>query len=156
VGLTTTPTRRGTRFILLREAKCGEQNIGSAPRAAGRCRFDAPWTVDVHAYLPVGKRLVLHLVNYDQREKAAGKSVSAQEVPVAARLVAFHLQLPEKLRTKRVRCYSPDGVKDHAVAFKQKDGLLKCTTPRFLVYGLGVVEEEAPRCCAGAPEIPTQ
>jgi hypothetical protein len=33
VGLATTPTRRGTRFIPLREAKCGEQDIGSAPHA---------------------------------------------------------------------------------------------------------------------------
>ena len=105
-------------------------------------RFDAPWTVQVHAYREPGKRLVLHFVNYDRDEGAKGTSVSAREAPVAAKPVMVTLRLPDGVRAKSVRFVSPDDMQEHTPEFRQKDGVLEFRTPGFLVYGLCVIEEE--------------
>ena len=111
-------------------------------RATELSRCDAPWTVEVHAYRQeMGRRLVMHFVNYNHREKVASKVVSVQEAPVAAQPVSVRLRLPDKFRVKAVRFFSPDDETEHAVPFRQQADILEYTTPGFLVYGLCVIEE---------------
>ena len=45
------------------------------------------------------------------------------------------------MKAKVVRFASPDDPREHAVEFRQKDGVLEFRTPGFLVYGLCVIEE---------------
>src|SRR5438067_11289701 len=98
-------------------------------------RFDAPWSVEVHAYRqPAARRLVLHLVNYNHQEKAAGKSVAAREAPIAAEPVSIRLQVPDGFRVRSIRFHSPDDDREHVLDFRQKDSVVECKTPGFLVY----------------------
>jgi len=67
------------------------ENFSTALKAlAGQewSRIDAPWTVEAHAYRHK-QTLVVHLVNYNHKENAAGKSVSERESPVAAEPVRW-------------------------------------------------------------------
>src|SRR5205823_7958120 len=108
----------------------------------GFSRFEAPWTVEVHAYRqPAARRLVLHLVNYNHKEKAPGKSVVEREAPIAAEPATIRLRLPEKFRARSVRFLSPDVEREQTIEFRQRDGVLECRTPGFLVYGVCVVSE---------------
>jgi hypothetical protein len=103
-------------------------------------RFDAPWTVEVHAYRQAAaKRLVLHFVNYNHNEKGAGKSVVAREAPVAADPVKVHLSLPEDFQVREVTFLSPDEDRTRTLEFAQRGGTLELRTPGFLVYGVCVV-----------------
>ncbi len=112
--------------------------VGGADRLSG---FEAPWTVQAHVYHQrAARRLVVHLVNYDHNEKAAGKSVAAREAPIAAPPVAVRLRLPEGFRPASARFLSPDAAKEQAVTFRRRDGWLECRTPGFLVYGVLVVD----------------
>jgi hypothetical protein len=104
-------------------------------------RFDYPWTVQVHAYhQPEARRVMLHLVNYNHQEKAAGKSATAREAPIAAGPGKVRLRLPDGFRAKSVRFLSPDERESPALTFRQKEDLLEFQTPGFLVYGLCVIE----------------
>lgn len=113
--------------------------VGGADRFS---RFEAPWTVQVHAYREPGKRVVLHFVNYDRDEAAKGTSVSAREAPVAAKPALVTLRLPNGVKAKSVRFTSPDDTREYTPEFRQKDGVLEFRAPGFLVYGLCVIEEE--------------
>lgn len=104
--------------------------------------FNAPWTVEAHAYRVGAKkeRLVVHLVNYNHKEKAPGKSVAAREAPLAAEPMGVRLVLPEGLRARAVRFVSADDAGEHVVAYTQTGRVLTCRTPQFLVYGMLVIE----------------
>lgn len=105
-------------------------------------RFEAPWTVEVQAYRqPAARRLILHFVNYNHKEKAPGKSVVAQEAPIAAEPVKVSIRLPASFQAKAISFSSPDDDKTHALQFIQKGDLLEFQTPPFLVYGLCQVKE---------------
>ncbi len=120
--------------------KALEKGSGGAERLS---RFDAPWTVEVHAYRQdAAKRLLVHLVNYNHREKAPGKSEVAREAPIAAEPVGIRLRLPDSFKVKSIRFLSPDVGAEATIPFTQTDGVLDCRTPGFLVYGLCVVEGE--------------
>jgi hypothetical protein len=102
----------------------------------------APWTVEVHAYRQEAKkRSVVHLVNYNHKENAPGKSVSAREAPIAAAPVAVELRIAADRKIRRVRFLSPDEEGEQGIAFRHEAGLLRFTTPAFLVYGVCAVEE---------------
>jgi hypothetical protein len=120
-----------------------KQLENAVPGPNGLSRFDAPWTVEVHAYeQAAAKRLVLHLVNYNHREKAAGKSEVAREAPIAAAPVKIQLRLPERFKARAVRFFTPDENEAAAIPFRQNANILECESPGFLVYGLCVVEGE--------------
>ena len=103
----------------------------------------APWTVEMHSYRQgAKKRWIVHLVNYNHQEKAAGKSVSAREAPIAAEPVQVRLQLPAGVKVRQVRFVSPDDDAEQQLVFQQEAGSLRVTSPRFLVYGVLVVEEQ--------------
>lgn len=102
--------------------------------------FDAPWTVEVHAYRQA-RRVVLHLVTYNHDEKAAGKSVVAREAPRAADPVAVRLRLPAQFKIGKVRFLSPDADDEQSLPFRQEGGWLTLTVPGFLVYGVCVLQE---------------
>lgn len=51
---------------------------------------------------------LLHLVNYNHREKGAGKSFVEREAPMVADPVSVQFQLPEKFEARSVRFLSPD------------------------------------------------
>ena len=105
-------------------------------------KFMAPWTVEVHAYRqPTAKRIVLHLVNYNHREKATGKSVVERESPIAAEPVAVRLHLPKGFRVRKVEFLSPDEAKMQSVEFRQDGAVLECKTPGFLVYGVCAISQ---------------
>ncbi|MCE9567175.1 MAG: beta-galactosidase [Planctomycetes bacterium] len=139
----------GAKVIEVSEARTNREGfLKQLDAAVGKDQlsgFDMPWTVEVHAYRQAGKRLVLHLVNYNRREDAVGKSVSAKEAPIAAEPMAIRLRLPEGVKVKTVRFHSPDDPKEYAPEFRQKDGFLEFRTSGFLVYGLCVIEEEPGR-----------
>lgn len=104
-------------------------------------RATAPWTVQVHAYRqPATKRTIVHLVNYNHKENAPGKSVSAREAPIEAAPVEVRLNLPANEKVRQVRFLSPDRDDEVRVAFRLEAGRLRFTTPAFLVYGVCVVE----------------
>ena len=105
-------------------------------------RFEAPWTVEVHAYhQPAARRLVLHFVNYNHREKAVGTSAVAREAPIPAEPVAARLHLPDGFRARAVTFASPDEEKAHTLEFTQRGRALEFRTPPFLVYGVCTVSE---------------
>jgi len=119
------------------------KTIQAAGGAEALSRFEAPWTMEVHAYRqPATKRIVLHLVNYNHREKIASKSVVVSESPIAAEPVRVHLRLPKGFQAKTVQFLSPDEDQAHAIEFKQRSDTLTLQTPGFLVYGLCVVTAE--------------
>jgi hypothetical protein len=103
----------------------------------------APWTVEVHGYRQAAKkRWILHLVNYNHKENAPGKSVSAREAPIEAAPVEVRLNVPGDTKIRRVRFLSPDRADEVVVPFRAELGLLQCRTPGFLAYGICVVEAE--------------
>lgn len=132
--VTNSRTDRDAFFKAVQEAVGGAEKLS---------RFEAPWTVQVHAYRQEAeKRLLLHLVNYNHQEKAAGKSVVAREAPIAAEPVRVHFQLPKGFRPKAVSFLSPDDDRSHKLELAQREGVLSFQTPGFLVYGLCVIQGE--------------
>ncbi len=101
----------------------------------------APWTVQLHAYRQTDKkRTIVHLVNYNHKENAPGKSVSAREAPIEAAPVEVRLNLSADTKVRRVRFLSPDRDEEMQVPFRVDAGAVRFTTPAFLVYGVCVVE----------------
>lgn len=104
-------------------------------------RLEAPWTTEVHAYhQPESRRLIVHLVNYNHKEKAKGKSVSEQEAPLATEPAGMNLLLPDGFQVRSVTFLSPDAESSQKVDFLQKGRRLEMKTPSFLVYGVCVVQ----------------
>jgi hypothetical protein len=126
-------TQRDVFLKVLREA------LGESKEWSG---CDAPWTVEMHVYRqPAAKRLIVHLVNYDHDEKGQGNSVVAREAPIAAQPVSVRLRLPADFRVKMVRFLSPDAAGEQTLEFTQKESTVEFQAPRFLVYGVCVVQQ---------------
>ncbi|MSU77292.1 MAG: hypothetical protein EXS16_04255 [Gemmataceae bacterium] len=122
---------RTERDVLIKQLSA----IGLANAAA------APWTVQMHAYRQADKnRTIVHLVNYNHKENAPGKSVSAREAPIEAAPVEVRLNVPADTKVNRVRFVSPDRDDEVKLAFRVEAGTVRFTTPAFLVYGVCVVE----------------
>lgn len=101
----------------------------------------APWQVEIHVYRQDAKqRTIVHLVNYNHKENAPGKSVSVREAPITAEPVEVRLQVPADAKVRRVRFLSPDAKGESNVDFRHDGGVMRFTTPAFLVYGVCVVE----------------
>ncbi|MBI2803482.1 MAG: hypothetical protein HYX68_00680 [Planctomycetes bacterium] len=103
----------------------------------------APWHVEVQAYRQEAKkRTILHLVNYNHKEKAAGKSVSEREAPIMAKPVEVRLRVPADTRIRQIRFLSPDANGETRLPFRRIGNTVVFTTPAFLVYGVCAVESE--------------
>jgi hypothetical protein len=106
-------------------------------------RATSPWQVEVHAYRQEGKkRTIVHLVNYNHKENAPGKSVSAREAPIEAEPAEVRLNVAAETKVRRVRFHSPDAGAAKEIPCRIDAGQIRITTPAFLVYGVCVIEEE--------------
>ncbi len=115
------------------------KNLLSAAGDLSSC--EAPWTVECHVFRQAKEnRLVVHLVNYNHREKAPGKSVSEREAPIAAEPVLVRVRVPNGFQASSIRFGSPDDDQEQALEFKMKDDFVEFRTPGFLVYGLCIVQ----------------
>ena len=59
----------------------------------------------------------------------------------AMRGIGVRLWLPKGFRAKTVRFLSPDAEAEETLEFTQCGGAVEFKTPRFLVYGVCVVQE---------------
>jgi len=99
-------------------------------------RFTAPWTTEVYADTQAGhKRLLLHFVNFRRDESQANK-----EVPIMSDPVAVDLRLPMRGKVASVSFITPEAAGVQPMVFQQKGDRVSFSTPKFLVYGLAVVQ----------------
>ena len=115
--------------------------VTAIERALGknRPRFAAPYTVEAHVYQEPGK-VVVHLVNYNHKEKARGRSVVEREAPIAAGPIRIELPLPNNQRVSRIEFLDPDTAKPRNLRLEQLAGRVRFETPSFSVYGICVIE----------------
>jgi len=106
---------------------------------AARAEFKAPYTVEAHVYRQPN-RMVVHFVNYNHKEKAAGKSSVEREAPIAAASVAVRLPLPAGSMVKGLTFHDPDAVESTVLTAIIRDGHVSFMTPEFLVYGVAVID----------------
>ncbi|HYL34687.1 MAG TPA: hypothetical protein VEV17_02100, partial [Bryobacteraceae bacterium] len=87
-------------------------------------------------------RVVVHLVNYNRDEKApaADKSMAGAENPIPVEGVQVALNLPPNAHAKSVSFLTPEQPQAQAVSFEQKDGVIRFTAPKFLVYGVCAIQ----------------
>lgn len=150
-GAMSADAKRGKRDVKLTANVMDDLRIRPAllGKALGKpeawSQVQAPWTVEIHAYRqPKNKQTVVHLVNYNHKENAPGKSVSAREAPIAAEPVEVRMMLAPNTRVRRVRFLSPDADREVDVPFQVNADQVQFRTPAFLVYGLCVVEGDDP------------
>lgn len=109
----------------------------------GRSTFDAPKTVRVSASVPAaGGELTLHFVNYDRDEPKEKRSPGGgikDEKPRPVEGVKADVRLPRGTAVKAVRVATPEG-EPVAVPFEARDGRVRFTVPRFLVYAVARIE----------------
>lgn len=102
---------------------------------------EAQYTVEAHLYRQADA-LVLHLVNYNHKENAAGNSVVEREAPIAAEPIPVKLALPDNTKAGRITFLDPDAERPRALEFERGANSVKFKTPAFSVYGICVVELE--------------
>jgi hypothetical protein len=99
--------------------------------------------LQVHAdQQPDHGRLLLHLVNYNRNEEEFSDHTPARnkEAPIWADPVSADLQLPPGAQVTAVRFLTPEVPGEQEVRFSQSKDRLRFRSPRFLVYGLVVVD----------------
>jgi hypothetical protein len=97
---------------------------------------DAPWTVQMTVWRQAKpRRLVVHLVNYDRDEAAAGL-----ENPRAAGPVQVRLNLPAGARVTGARFVTPEQPDPRPVTAQTADGQAVFQAPGFLVYGVAILD----------------
>jgi hypothetical protein len=105
-----------------------------------RNHFAAPQTVRVSASQPPDRAaLHIHFVNYNRTEPAEKRSPGGgivDEKPIAAPEIACSVVLPEKWTAAQVRFLTPEKPEPVEVPATLDKGVLKFTTPGFLVYGV--------------------
>ncbi len=106
-----------------------------------RLRVDAPFTVETHLYRQAND-LVVHLVNYNHHENAAGSSVVERESPIAAEPISVQLALPDNTTVRRITFLDPDAERPRVIQFEREANGVRFQTPAFSVYGVCVVELE--------------
>jgi hypothetical protein len=87
-------------------------------------------------------RLLLHLVNYNRNEEEFSDHRPARnkESPIWAEPVGVDLQLPAGAQVIAVRFLTPEVPGEQTIDFSQSGDRLSLRSPRFLVYGLVVIE----------------
>ena len=105
--------------------------------------FTAPKTVRISASVPAaGGELALHFVNYDRDEPKEKRSPGGgikDEKPRAVEGVKADVVVPAGARVTAVRVVTPEG-EPATVPFEVREGRLRFTVPRFLVYAVARVE----------------
>lgn len=99
---------------------------------------DAPWTLQMTTWhQPAARRLIVHLVNYDRDEDAAGV-----ENPRPVAPVPVALNLPPGKRSTRVWFVTPERPEPQSLEASAGGGQIHFRAPGFDVYGVAVVEYE--------------
>lgn len=126
---------KGFEVVSHSDREATMQAIGALTRVPFST-FAAPWTVEMTADRQAQeKRVLLHLVNYNRDESQQGK-----ELPIAAAPVQSELRLPAGMKVAGVTFLTPEVAAPESVQFRQKGDRILFTTPKFLVYGLVVVQ----------------
>lgn len=116
----------------------------AADAVARLSRFEAPTTVRVSASRPgEGMELTVHFVNYNRREPAKKRSPGSgivDENPIAVEEVKADLVVPAGKQVVKVRAITPEEPEPVDLKFEVKDGRLRFTMPKFLVYAVARVE----------------
>lgn len=116
----------------------------SLPAGPALSRFEAPATVRVSASRPSqGNGLALHFVNYNREEPAKKRSPGGgivDEKPIAVEGIKADLALPAGQRVTKVHVLIPEETEPRDVPFEVKDGRLRFTLPKFLVYAVARLE----------------
>jgi hypothetical protein len=81
------------------------------------------------------RRLIVHLVNYNRDEAAAGLENPRPTDPITVRLT-----LPKATNVERIKFVTPEQPEPEMLAVTTRDGQVSFQTPRFLVYGIAVLE----------------
>jgi dienelactone hydrolase len=107
---------------------------------AGLSTFKMPATVRVSANRPaVGNEITLHFVNYNREEPKAKRSAGSglkDEKPIAVEGVAADFVLPKGMKAARVLASSPEAPDFVEVKYTTKEGRVRFTVPKFLVYSV--------------------
>lgn len=106
-------------------------------------RFEAPKTVRISANRSQkGGELTLHFVNYNRTEpdkkRSPGRGI-VEEKPIAVDAVHADMLLPGGARVLKVLVQTPEEPEAVELKFETKDGRLKFTLPKFLVYAVARV-----------------
>src|SRR6185503_17365241 len=109
----------------------------------GLSRFKAPRTVRVSASRPAqGGEVTLHFVNYNRREpkekRSAGQG-TVDENPLPAEVVQAEFLVPAGSRVVRVEALTPEEPTLVVLPTERKEGRVRFTMPRFLVYAMARV-----------------
>jgi hypothetical protein len=110
------------------------------PPAAELSRFEAPRTVRVSASRPARSgELTLHFVNYNRvepKEKLSAGRGTMDENPIAVEGVKADLVVPPGLRVVSAEALTPEEPTPVKLATEVKDGRVRFTLPKFLVYAI--------------------
>ena len=124
--------------------KGGKPAIGMMPLS----QFDAPTTVRVSASRPAkGDELDLHFVNYDrteppktkQGEPSTGRGIM-DEQPIESPAIACDVILPAGFTAAGIEAVTPEEEDAVKLEFKQAEGRVQFTLPKFLVYRIARIK----------------
>ncbi len=109
-------------------------------------RFEAPATVRVSASRPEkSDDITLHFVNYNRQEpkepRSAGRGI-VDENPIPVTGVKLDLALPKEFQVGKVEALSPEESQPVPIDAQPKDGRLRLTVPRFLVYAVVRIDKK--------------
>jgi hypothetical protein len=93
----------------------------------------------------VGSDLLVHFVNYNRTEPAQKRSAGSgivDEKPMAVEGIKAGLVLPAGFRARKVEALIPEEAGPVEVAAESKDGRLRFSMPKFLVYGVVRIQLE--------------
>ena len=123
-------------------------NIATVIANSLRSTFELPYTVRVSASRPAtGGGLAVHFVNYNREEPPRGKNGKpsagrgiSDEKPIAVPPSKVRIRLPEGRTVSSVRFLTPEADEKMLLDVRLESQFLHVTMPKFLVYGVLVIE----------------
>ncbi len=115
---------------------------------SGYSQFELPYTVRVSATRPAnGNGLAVHLVNYNREEPPRGRNGKpsggrgiSDEKPIAVPSSKVRIRLPKGQIVSSVKFLTPESAEKTLLDVRLKSQFLQVTLPKFLVYGVLVIE----------------
>ncbi|MDG2358131.1 MAG: hypothetical protein P8M20_00585 [Planctomycetaceae bacterium] len=115
---------------------------------SGYSQFELPYTVRVSATRPAnGNGLAVHLVNYNREEPPRGRNGKpsggrgiSDEKPIAVPSSKVRIRLPKGQIVSSVKFLTPESPEKTLLDVRLKSQFLQVTLPKFLVYGVLVIE----------------